>query len=132
VVDASINLLRVAMVFLDPSGCEQPRGGGRWLITSVKRWGSLNRFQVHARYNKGSGVQGWIQCQQLIVWRFLQPRSQLIKVLTVRHTDEQAFRALAQQSIQCYTQNQIPGAAQAPGCESDKSYGRGIGDAATA
>jgi hypothetical protein len=45
----------------------------------------------------------------------LQPRSQLIKVLAAGDADEEAFGALAQQAIQCYTQNQIASAAQATG-----------------
>jgi hypothetical protein len=37
--------------------------------------------------------------QQLIVWRAAQPRSQLIKVPCVRHTDEQLRRRTPQETI---------------------------------
>jgi len=36
-------------------------------------------------------------------------------MLAVRDTDEDAAGSLAQQAIQCYTQNEIAGAAQATG-----------------
>ncbi|MGO4781784.1 hypothetical protein AB4084_40490, partial [Lysobacter sp. 2RAB21] len=36
-------------------------------------------------------------------------------MLAAGDADEKAFRALAQHAIQCYTQNQIAGAAQATG-----------------
>jgi hypothetical protein len=72
------------------------------------------------------------QCQQLIVWRLLQPRSQLIKVFAASQADEQMPWALAQQTIQCYTQNEVAGAARTPARESDNSYGRKIGDGGTA
>ena len=62
-----------------------------------------------------SSMVGRPQLQQLIVWRELQPRSQLIKMLTAGDADEEAFGTLAQHAIQCYTQNQIAGAAQATG-----------------
>ena len=55
------------------------------------------------------------QRQQLIVWLGLQPRSQLIKMLATGDPDEQLSGALTQHAIQCYTQNEIAGAAQATG-----------------
>ena len=63
------------------------------------------------------------QHQQLIVWLGLQPRSQLIKMLAARKPDEETFGTLAQHAIQCYTQNQIAGAAQATGRDPRKLQG---------
>jgi len=46
-----------------------------------------------------SREQVWRQLQQLIVWRAMQPRSQLVKVRITRDSDVQAPRVLAQQAI---------------------------------
>jgi hypothetical protein len=46
-----------------------------------------------------SRVQNRGQLQQLIVWRTLEPRSQLIKVLAARHANEQAPWGITQQAI---------------------------------
>jgi len=77
----------------------QALGAGAWLITSIKRWGWLDRFQARSLEGPTSSAEHGFQCQQLIVWRLLQPRSQLIKVFAARQSDEQTFRSLAQQTI---------------------------------
>jgi len=85
---------------LDQTVCaDQALGAGVWLITSVKRWGWLGRFQVRQLDGMTSGAHYGFQGQQLIVWRFLQPRSQLIKVFAAGQADEQTFWSLAQQTI---------------------------------
>jgi hypothetical protein len=77
-------------------------------------------------------LQVWCQPQQLIVWLGLQPRSQLIKMLAAGNTDEEMVGPLAQHAIQCYTQNEIAGAAQATGrdarkpCRCDQGIEEGI------
>ena len=45
-------------------------------------------------------------------------------MLAVRDTDEDAAGSLAQQAIQCYTQNEIAGAAQATGRDPRKRLAR--------
>jgi hypothetical protein len=71
------------MTPLDQSCVHQPRGGVRLAFHFIKEVGLDQPI---------SSVVHRPQLQQLIVWRALKPRSQLIKVPGIGDTDDQAIR----------------------------------------
>jgi hypothetical protein len=78
------------MTPLDQSCVHQPRGGVRLAVHFIKEVGLAQPI---------SSVMGRPQLQQLIVWRALQPRSQLIKVPGIGEPDDQLGRGAPQETI---------------------------------